>query len=795
MDADGNVTTVAADGTTVDDGAGNSTTVAATGTTVTDGSATTSVEAGVVTVTANPTTGPANTIVIDANTGTIGGLANQTIDYQGFADGSGRAATEEQLSIVNETANAGWNLTDAEGNEVNIGPNGLVTFEGDDNITVAQTGEDQDGVIEVTLNRNLDVDSVTAGNSVLDNDGLVIDDGAGNRTAVGAGTVTVTANPTTGPANTIVIDANTGTIGGLANQDIDYPGFADGSGRAATEEQLDQVNDAANMGWNISAQGDNATNVGPGGSVDLSNTDGNIVIAKEDDSNDVTFDLADDLVIGNSITAGDTFIDTTGVAIGTEVHLGNTGLVINGGPSVTLAGIDAGNLVITNVAPGEISATSTDAVNGSQLFGMGDSIVNVIGGNAELNPDGTITTSDIGGTGHDNIDDAIRAANDAANAGWTATDADGNAANIGPNGSVTFTGDGNISVAQTGEDNAGEVQVTLNRDLDVDSITAGNTVIDTNGVRVGDNVHLGDTGLVIEGGPSVTTDGIDAGGSRLTNVAAGVNDTDAVNVGQLNQVAGDVNDLGDRMDVVEGDVADLQAGATGPFQVSQEAPLVPPSPTGANSAAGGSGADASGDNATALGNQAVASGENSTAVGQGAQATHDNSVALGQGSATTVGAQAGYDAAYVGSSTSAGEVNVGNRTVSGVAPGVAGTDAVNVNQLNAGVNHAVVSANEYTDQRFNQVQGDVWHLHGRVDELEKGINSGVATAMAMRQAPYVAGATTYFAGFGAYKDQGALGVSLRRTSDNGRWSLEGGFSANRDGAGGYIGVSGVLGSK
>src|SRR5690606_11162739 len=268
---------------------------------------------------------------------------------------------------------------------------------------------------------------------------------------------------------------------------------------------------------------------------------------------------------------------------------------------------------------------------------LGDSIVNVIGGNAELNPDGTITTSDIGGTGHDNIDDAIRAANDAANAGWTATDADGNAANIGPNGSVTFTGDGNISVAQTGEDNAGEVQVTLNRDLDVDSITAGNTVIDTNGVRVGDNVHLGDTGLVIEGGPSVTTDGIDAGGSRLTNVAAGVNDTDAVNVGQLNQVAGDVNDLGDRMDVVEGDVADLQAGATGPFQVSQEAPLVPPSPTGANSAAGGSGADASGDNATALGNQAVASGENSTAVGQGAQATHDNSVALGQGSATTVG--------------------------------------------------------------------------------------------------------------------------------------------------------------
>src|SRR5690606_4542180 len=266
----------------------------------------------------------------------------------------------------------------------------------------------------------------------------------------------------------------------------------------------------------------------------------------------------------------DTYIDTTGVAVGADVHLGNTGLVIHGGPSVTITGINAGNLVITNVAPGEISATSTDAINGSQLHGMGDSIVNVIGGNAELNPDGTITTSDIGGTGHDNIDDAIRAANDAANAGWTATDADGNAANIGPNGSVAFTGDGNISVAQTGEDNNGQVEITLNRDLDVDSITAGNTVIDTDGVQVGENVHLGDTGLVIEGGPSVTTDGIDAGGKTIGNVAAGVADTDAVNVGQLKEVAGDVIDQGNRLTIVEGDVNNLKKGAEGPFQVSQD---------------------------------------------------------------------------------------------------------------------------------------------------------------------------------------------------------------------------------
>ena len=808
--------TLDADGLAVVDG-DNSTTVEAGTIAVTDDGGTTTIGGNQISV------GGDNPLVISGDTGTIGGLTNLTFDPDNIV--SGQAATEDQLGQVYDVANAGWDVSAQGANATNVGVNSptgnsVDLNNADGNIVVTKADDSND--VTFDLADDITVDSVTAGDSVLDTDGLAVTDangnvttvaadgttttdGAGNSTAVGAGTVAVTdAGGTTtiggtqvvvGGTSPITIDGNAGTIGGLSNQTIDYPGFADGSGRAATEEQLDLVNQTASAGWNLTGSGDDQVNIGPNGSVDFQG-DQNITVAQtgEDQDGVIEITLNRDLDV-DSVTAGDTFIDTTGVAIGTDVHLGNTGLVINGGPSVTVTGINAGNMVITNVAPGEISATSTDAINGSQLHGMGDSIVNVIGGNAELNPDGTITTSDIGGTGHDNIDDAIRAANDAANAGWTATDADGNAANIGPNGSVAFTGDGNISVAQTGEDNNGQVEITLNRDLDVDSITAGNTVIDTDGVQVGDNVHLGDTGLVIEGGPSVTTDGIDAGGSTLTNVAAGVNDTDAVNVGQLNQVAGDVNDLGDRMDVVEGDVADLQAGATGPFQVSQEAPLVPPTPTGANSAAGGSGADASGDNSTALGNQAVASGDNSAAVGQGAQATHDNSVALGQGSATTVGAQSGYDAAYVGSSDSAGEVNVGNRTITGVAPGVAGTDAVNVNQLNAGVNHAVVTANEYTDQRVNQVQSDVWHLHGRVDDLEKSINSGVATAMAMRQAPYVAGATTYFAGFGAYKDQGALGVSMRRTADNGRWSLEGGFSANRDGAGGYIGVSGVLGSK
>src|SRR5690606_6907367 len=111
--------------------------------------------------------------------------------------------------------------------------------------------------------------------------------------------------------------------------------------------------------------------------------------------------------------------------------------------------------------------------------------------------------------------------------------------------------------------------------------------------------------------------------------------------------------------------------------------------------------------------------------------------------ATTVGAQASYNAAYVGNSSSTGEVNVGGRTVTGVAPGIAGTDAVNVNQLNAGVNHAIGAANAYTDGRINQIEGDLW-------TIDRGYRGATASAMAMAGLPqaYLPGKSMLAVGFG-----------------------------------------------
>ena len=123
---------------------------------------------------------------------------------------------------------------------------------------------------------------------------------------------------------------------------------------------------------------------------------------------------------------------------------------------------------------------------------------------------------------------------------------------------------------------------------------------------------------------------------------------------------------------------------------------------GRNAVAGTSGG---GTAAVAMGADAVASADGTLALGSSAQATHANSVALGAGSQTTVGAQSGYAAAFVGSSNSSGEVSVGNRTISGLAAGAAATDAVNVSQLDSGVQQAISIANAYTEARVSQLSG------------------------------------------------------------------------------------------
>src|SRR5690606_5183770 len=131
--------------------------------------------------------------------------------------------------------------------------------------------------------------------------------------------------------------------------------------------------------------------------------------------------------------------------------------------------------------------------------------------------------------------------------------------------------DGNVVSAKHGND----VKVNLNPDLVVDSVTAGDTVLDNSGVKVGDEVALTAAGLGVGGKVFGGSDGlragnviisastgINAGGFKITNVAAGTDPTDAVNVSQLREVEQNVSDLDDRAVKYDGNTGDPKNSIT-----------------------------------------------------------------------------------------------------------------------------------------------------------------------------------------------------------------------------------------
>ncbi|MDU4702853.1 MAG: YadA-like family protein [Haemophilus parainfluenzae] len=248
-----------------------------------------------------------------------------------------------------------------------------------------------------------------------------------------------------------------------------------------------------------------------------------------------------------------------------EVRFAASSSSIGGAVSVGKAGNER---QIHNVAAGRISATSTDAVNGSQLYTvLNNSGFNVqengkdksrINNNGVVNfKDGNLTTANVTDTENGTI---VKFDVNTTN---ITTDAAGNATAENPNNlatagdvtsainkvrnmPLTFAGDtgkdverklgekvnlvggvtdkaklsdGNIGVVADGTD---KLEIKLAKDIKVDSVKAGDTTINKDGLK-------------IAGGPSVTKDGINAGNKKITGVEAGTADTDAVNVSQLNK--------------------------------------------------------------------------------------------------------------------------------------------------------------------------------------------------------------------------------------------------------------------
>ncbi|WP_236596660.1 YadA-like family protein [Paraburkholderia hiiakae] len=317
--------------------------------------------------------------------------------------------------------------------------------------------------------------------------------------------------------------------------------------------------------------------------------------------------------------------------------------------SVTFGGVGSTTPVaLHNVADGLVNASSFDAVNGSQLYNLASSTASAIGGGSTVNGNGSISnpTFILNGGTYTNVAGAI-------------TNLDG--------------------------------RVTQNT-TDISNLQGDITNI--NGTMA--NAVMYD---------SSAKDSITLGGSDSTkavtihNVAAGVADTDAVNVGQMNAAIADVTNIAQN--------------ATDPmFSAQGDRNTEAAQATGTHATAGGANSVASGSQSTAMGAGANATGNQTTAIGAGSTASAANSVALGANSVA--------DRANTVSVGSAGN----ERQVTNVAAGTAGTDAVNVSQLNDAVSNATGSAVQQATQQSNA------YTNQQIGIVRKQVNTLGAAAMA-----------------------------------------------------------------
>ena len=416
---------------------------------------------------------------------------------------------------------------------------------------------------------------------------------------------------------------------------------ANGSAAGADQDKITTVtagtvkgNMAGAFGYKNTIKADNAYAVGSNSTV---SADGAMVLG-----NSASVTAKNGMALGNNTKVANENAVAIGNGSETAAAVATPSATINGvahnfagvNPASTVSVGKAGaERTITNVAAGRISATSTDAINGSQLYAV---------------------TSE--------VDKGVAYAGDVKAAAVAAnkfTRKLGEQTNIV--GGVTDTSkltDGNIGVVSNGTDT---LNIKLAKDVKVDSVTAGNTVINNNGLTVGGNTY-------------VTNNGINANNQTITNVASGGNTTtNAANIGDVqtavnNAVTNVTNtltakgldfegndgaankvhrDLGTKL-TVKGGLADVTTGVSGKN-------------LGVKKNAAGDGLDLVMSEKPEFKEVTAGTGTNKVVI-------NDNGVHVG-------------GKTYINNSG----LNANNQKITNVATGTAGTDAVNVDQLNAAI--------------------------------------------------------------------------------------------------------------
>lgn len=496
------------------------------------------------------------------------------------------------------------------------------------------------------------------------------------------------------------------------------------------------------------------------------------------------------------------------------------------------------NSIITNVADGTISSTSSDAVNGSQLYDTSKYIADALGGDAEVNADGTMTapTYSIANEDYHSVGEALDALDDNALL-WDEDAGAYNASHDGNASKITNVAAGDLSTTSTDAVNGSQLNATnilVTQNSQMINQLAGNTsetYIEENGaginyVRTNDNglafndasaSGIGATAVgynsVAEGDSSVAI-GYNSVASHASSVAIGQDSSSSVDTGIAlgsSSVSSRVIVKGSRntsvtengvvigYDTTDGELLGaLSIGDDGKYrqiinvadgseahdavtvrQLQNAIGAVATTPTKyfhANSTAEDS--LAVGEDSLAMGAKTIVNGNagigiglntlvladaiNGIAIGSNARANHADSIAMGNGSQTTRGAQTNYTAYNMDApQNSVGEFSVGSedgqRQITNVAAGSADTDAVNVGQLK--VTDAQVSQNT---QSITNLNTQVTNLDTRVTNIENGIGDIVTTGSTKYFKTNTDGADANAQG----KDSVAIGSGSIAAADN-----------------------------
>ena len=436
--------------------------------------------------------------------------------------------------------------------------------------------------------------------------------------------------------------------------------------------------------------------------------------------------------------------------------------------------------IITNVADGAISSTSSDAINGSQLYDTSKYIADTLGGDAEVNADGTITapTYAIAGGSYSNVGDALEAIDTTLDDAllWDATANGGNGAFSAGRGVdktasvITNVADGAISSTSSDAINGSQLYTTnkyiadaLGGDAEVNadgSITAPSyTIANAEYNNVGDALDaLDDNALLWDAtandGAGAYNASHDGKASIITNVAdgnIGEGSTDAINGSQLFNT--------NMLIQQNSEIINQLAGNTSETYIEDNGAGINYVRTNDNGLAFND-ASASGIGATAVGYNAVASGESSVAIGQGSSSTVDTGIALGSSSVSSRVIVKGSrdtsvseEGVVIGYDTTDGELlgalSIGDdgkyRQIINVADGSEAHDAVTVRQLQNAIGAVATTPTKYFHANSTEE-----------DSLAVGTDS-----LAMGAKTIVNGDKGIGIGYGAYVDANALnGIAI-----------------------------------